>query len=75
MFYKIGVLKNFVELPRKHLCCIKKITPAQVFSWDVYEIFKNSQHITDDISSFLALTFSAFIALLFLKMISRITIL
>ena len=52
-----------------------KITPAQVFSWEFYEIFKNSRHIADDISSFLASTFSAFIALTFLKMISRTTIL
>ena len=55
MFFKIGVLKNFVIFTGKHLrwslFCIKqqafrpatlmKQTPSQVVSCEYYEIFKN----------------------------------
>ena len=46
---KIGALKNFVKITRKHLYesllfnnVIEKGTLAQVFSCEIYEIFKNS---------------------------------
>ena len=53
MFYKKGVFTNFVKFAGKYLCqslfnkvaCsgfIKKKTPTQMFSCEVYEIFKNT---------------------------------
>ena len=37
MFYKIGIFKDFTQSKGKHLCWI----PAQVFSCEFWEIFKN----------------------------------
>ena len=49
MFFKIGALKNFAILTGKHPCFFNKVTglkicetPAQVFSYVYWEIFKNS---------------------------------
>ena len=45
LFYKKGVLRNFAKFTGKHLeACkfIKKETPAQVFSCQFFEIFKNT---------------------------------
>ena len=47
MFYKKGVLRNFVKLTSKHLCqslfnLVKKETLVQVFSCEFCEIFKNT---------------------------------
>ena len=49
VFCKISVFRNFAKFTGKHLCqrpevCnfIKKETPAQVFSYEFCEIFKNT---------------------------------
>ena len=51
MFFKIGVFMNFSIFTGKHLCwslfliklqAFKKETPAQVFSCEYCEIFKNT---------------------------------
>ena len=43
MFFKIGVLRNFVTFTRKHLWLIyKKDIPTQVFSCKYYKTFKNT---------------------------------
>ena len=52
LFFKIRVLKNFVNFTGKHLCwslflslsvgvSLLKETPTQVFFSEIYEIFKN----------------------------------
>ena len=52
MFFEIGVPKSYSNFTRKHLCWSlqaeglqlyqKKKTPTQVFSCEVYKIFKES---------------------------------
>ena len=43
MFFKIGVLKNFVNFTGKHLCwSLFLIKSAKVFSYEIYKIFKNT---------------------------------
>ena len=56
MFFEIGVLKNFANLARKHLCwspiltklqplrpaTLSKKTPRQVLSCEIFEVFKNT---------------------------------
>ena len=43
---KKAILKNFAVITGKHLCCslflLKRDTPAQVFSFEYCEIFKNT---------------------------------
>ena len=70
VFYKKVVLKNFAKLTGKHLCLslffnkdvglrpatlIKKDTPAQMFSCEYYEVFKNTfftEHLWTTASKF-----------------------
>ena len=47
MFFKVGVLKNFVIFSVKHLCWslfffYQKETPTQVLSWEYCKLFENS---------------------------------
>ena len=47
MFFKKGVLKNFAKFTRKHCAgvfffFIKKETPAEGFSFEFCEIYKNT---------------------------------
>ena len=51
MFFKIDLLKNSANFTGKHLCwslflikfqAFRSVTPAQVFSCDICEIFKNT---------------------------------
>ena len=46
VFYKLGILKNFVKFTGKPLCqsifFIKKDTLAQVLSFGFFKIFKNT---------------------------------